>query len=90
MAELITIIQRAGFDSYKDLVKWTKKQLNTRVIKDRREAVYQSEIVSLYIHHFDLEKNEALELYDALLGMGFLKEHFGLFTDNYLCTTFNI
>ena len=90
MAELIAIIQRAGFDSYKDLVKWTKSQLNTRAIKDRKEAVYQSEIVSLYTHHFDLEKKEAVELYNALLGMGFLKEHYGLWTDNYLCTTFNI
>jgi hypothetical protein len=90
MAELITIIQRAGFDSYKDLLRWTKKQLNTRVIKDEKEAVYKSEIVSLYTRHFHLEKKKAVDLYDALLGMGLLKEHYGSWTVDYLCTTFNI
>lgn len=88
--EYIRIIQRAGFTTYKDLIKWTKKQLNLRTIKGRENAVYQREIVNLYLHHFDLEKNEAIDLYNALSGMGLLKEHYGRVTENYLCTTFNV
>lgn len=88
--EFITIIQRAGFDTYKDLIRWSKKQLNLRTIKDRKDAIYQKEMVTLFMHHFDFEQNEAVKLYDALVGMGLLEEHYGWYSENYLCTTFNV
>lgn len=90
MSEFIAMIQRIGFDSYKDLIRWTRNQLNTRTIKNRTEAVYRSEVIHLYVHHFDLDKEEAIRLYHALLGMGLLKEHFGWLSESYLCTTFNV
>ena len=70
MTDIAIVVVQKGFNSYKDLALWTKKNVKTYTTQGGEYTYFES-ICALYQLHFGLSEEEAKRLVDLMCKMGF-------------------